>query len=198
MKQHADAHQRDVNYEVGQWVYVKVCPFHQRSVTCSVHPKLSKRFFGPFQITEKIGPVAYHLQLPDNAKLHLVFHCSLLRPHHGPTPTVTTDQIPLTVIDNHPMLTLLSILSSKLDESTQPPTRLVLVQWVGQAPEDSTWETWADMKDKYHLEDKVDLEEGGIDSNTHTTRGTTSNTHAHTSKPNRNTQPPHYLKDYIT
>lgn len=82
---------------------------------------------------------------------------------------------------------------------------MVFVQWVGQAPEDSTWETWADMKDKYHLEDKVDLEEGGVVSNihtdtgtTHTDRGAASNTHSSTNRPIRNIQPPHYLNDYIT
>ncbi|KAH1214447.1 hypothetical protein GmHk_14G042173 [Glycine max] len=99
----------------------------------------------------------------------------------------------------------LSILSSKFDDSTQPPTRLVLVQWVGQAPEDSTWESWDELKAQYHLEDKVDFEEGGVDSNIHTERdtkftdrGAASNTHTGITRPIRNTQPPHYLKDYIT
>jgi len=42
-----------------------------------------------------------------------------------------------------------------MDLSTDPPTRLVLVQWVGLAPEDSTWEKWDEVCNAHHLEDKV-------------------------------------------
>jgi len=80
---------------------------------------------------EKIGVVVYRLQLLAGAKLHPVFHCSLLRPHHDPIPIADPKQLPLEVIDNQSVLTPLSILDSKLDESTHPTTKLVLVQWVG-------------------------------------------------------------------
>lgn len=104
MKHQADAHRRDVHFEVGQWVYVRLRPICQRSITGTAHPKLSKRFFGPFQIFEKIGPIAYRLQLPPTAKIHPVFHCSLLRPHQGPLPMTTADPIPLTMVNNQPVL----------------------------------------------------------------------------------------------
>ena len=58
-----------------------------------------------------------------------------------------------------------SILDSKLDNSTSPPTRLVLTQWLGQPPEDTTWEPWQELRDTYHLEDKVVFEGEGIVSN---------------------------------
>ena len=42
--------------------------------------KLSSRFIGPYEILERIGPVAYRLALPPElAKLHNVFHESMLR-----------------------------------------------------------------------------------------------------------------------
>ena len=52
MKRLADAKRRDVTYTIGQWVYVKLRPFCQRSVAGSIHPKLFKRFFGPFPVGE--------------------------------------------------------------------------------------------------------------------------------------------------
>lgn len=45
MKTQADAKRKDVSFEVGQWVYVKMRPFRQRFVTSETHPKLSKHFF---------------------------------------------------------------------------------------------------------------------------------------------------------
>ena len=45
--------------------------------------KLADKFVGPFTIMERIGEVAYRLDLADSKlkALHLVFHVSLLRPH---------------------------------------------------------------------------------------------------------------------
>ena len=42
--------------------------------------KLSPRFIGPYEILERVGPIAYRLALPlELAKLHNVFHVSMLR-----------------------------------------------------------------------------------------------------------------------
>ena len=42
--------------------------------------KLSPRFIGPYEVIEKVGPIAYRLALPpDLEKIHNVFHLSMLR-----------------------------------------------------------------------------------------------------------------------
>ena len=51
---------------------------------------MAYKYYGPFQITDKINDVAYKLQLPPQATIHPVFHVSLLRRALNPGMTVET------------------------------------------------------------------------------------------------------------
>ncbi|KAE8676551.1 hypothetical protein F3Y22_tig00111584pilonHSYRG00153 [Hibiscus syriacus] len=62
------------------------------------HQKLSNCYYGPYPILEKIRAVAYRLQLPPTARIHPVFHVSLLKPYNG-TPAVTPLDLPPLVDD---------------------------------------------------------------------------------------------------
>jgi hypothetical protein len=54
---------------------------------------LSPRFFGPYKVVERIGDVAYRLQLPAKARIHDVFHIALLKKFEG-VPLTTTVPLP--------------------------------------------------------------------------------------------------------
>jgi hypothetical protein len=58
MKCQADQHLRDISFEVGDHMYLKLQPYRQSSVAFRASMKLSPHFFGPYQIMGKVGLVA--------------------------------------------------------------------------------------------------------------------------------------------
>jgi len=95
MKQQANSHRRDVTFQVGDSVFLRVQPYRQRFLAHRRCEKLSPRFFGPYKIVRCVGPVAYELELPASSKVHPIFHVSVLRPAHGQQAVIPPAPLPL-------------------------------------------------------------------------------------------------------
>ena len=65
MKQQADQHRTKREFEVADWVFVRLQAYKQLSLKRQGKNKLAPKFYGPYQIIRKISPVAYELKLPD-------------------------------------------------------------------------------------------------------------------------------------
>ena len=77
-KSYADLKRKDIEYEVGDKVFLKVSPC-RKILRFGKKGKLIPRFIGPYEILGRIELVAYRLALPPElAKLHYVFHVSML------------------------------------------------------------------------------------------------------------------------
>ncbi|KAK8636992.1 hypothetical protein V6N13_064424 [Hibiscus sabdariffa] len=85
-KSYADRRRKDIEFAVGDQVFLKVSPW--KKVLCFGRKgKLSPRFIGPYRILEKVGTVAYKLELPPQlSRIHNVFHVSMLR-QYRPDPS---------------------------------------------------------------------------------------------------------------
>lgn len=181
MVQQANKHRTDKTFEVGDYVLLKLQPYHQNSVVARSSQKLAKRYFGPYAITAKIGNVAYKLALPPDSLVHPVFHVSLLRAYSGPVPASTEtppDPRPTSLIPE-----------SILSVNRSGPTPMILIKST-----EATWEPLSDFVKRYpnfDLEDKVNFEGEGNDA-------TTEDQHPQQKASRRRTtkMPPHF-KDYI-
>ena len=78
-KSYADMKRKDVHYEIGKKVFLKVSSW-KKVMGFERKDKLTPRFIGPYEVIEKVGSVAYRLALPPKLeKIHNVFHVSMLR-----------------------------------------------------------------------------------------------------------------------
>ena len=78
-KSYVDLKRKDIDYKVGDKVFLKVSPW-RKILRFGNKGKLSPWFIEPYEILERIGLVAYRLALPPElAKLHNVFHVSMLQ-----------------------------------------------------------------------------------------------------------------------
>ena len=81
-KSHADLKRKDIEYEVGNKVFLKASPW-RKVLRFGKKGKLSLRFIGPYEVLERIRLVEYRLAVPlELAKLYDVFHVSMLRKYH--------------------------------------------------------------------------------------------------------------------
>lgn len=146
----------EVQFEVGDFVYLKLQPYQQ--VSGFRHSlKLSARFYGPYEILEKIGPVVYRLCLLDGAQIHNIFHVSLLRKHLDTRPELLPNFPPVTH-DSSPLPTPSKILEKRVVQKVCYHLYTeILVQWHGTESSDATWENYRRFSRLYLefvLEDK--------------------------------------------
>jgi hypothetical protein len=75
-KSYADKRRRDISFEIGNFVHLKVSPMRVTSIF-NVKGKLAPRYIGPFKIIDHKGEVAYQLELPPQlSDVYGVFHVS--------------------------------------------------------------------------------------------------------------------------
>ena len=154
MKQQADAHRSDKAFNIGDWVFIKLQPYKQQSAAYRRNHKLSPLYFGPYQVEDRIGAVAYKLKLPSEASIHPVFHVSQLKATVPPNVNVSA-KFPM--VPSTPPLPI-AVLDQKLVKRGRQAATKVLIQWSDRSPEEATWEYLFDIEQRYpdfNLVDKV-------------------------------------------
>ncbi|KAL0546479.1 hypothetical protein IC582_016389 [Cucumis melo] len=148
-KSYADVRRKDLEFEVGDKVFLKVAPM-RGVLRFERRGKLSPRFVGPFEILERIGPVAYRLALsPSLSTVHDVFHVSMLR-KYVPDPSHVVDYEPLEIDENLSYIEQpVEVLAREVKTLRNKEIPLVKVLWRNHRVEEATWEREDDMRSRY-------------------------------------------------
>jgi hypothetical protein len=142
-----------LTFAVGDSVYLKVSPL-RGTKRFLVKGKLAPRYVGPYQITKRIGSLAYQLALPEAMSgVHLVFHVSQLKKSGK---EVEAKQVPMELLDLQDTLEYAEHLEKILDRAVEETRRATIpfckVMWSNHTEREATWEKEADLRKEYpHL-----------------------------------------------
>jgi hypothetical protein len=134
MKVQTDKRRTERSFNIGDQVYLKMQPHIQQSLATRSNQKLAFHFYGPFKILDRVGELAYRLDLPEHSKIHPVIHVSQLKlslkpqqqVHSTLPPVIDLFQVPLRFLQKH------------LQQCAYVVVPQVLVHWSGSSEELAT------------------------------------------------------------
>ncbi|MCO5567132.1 hypothetical protein L7F22_020818 [Adiantum nelumboides] len=148
-KKAADRHRRDLKLKENDWVLLRFekARLRKKKGKERLYPKLSMRYYGPFQITERINDVSFRLRLLDTWKIHNAFHVSLLKPFRGDVPDNGESDEQPEVEENEEILVLEQILAHKDMKTKGKVRRKFLVKFKNYPALDAKWMEEEDLAD---------------------------------------------------
>nr|GFB18474.1 putative reverse transcriptase domain-containing protein [Tanacetum cinerariifolium] len=151
-KSYADLKCKPIEFQVGDKVMLKVSPW-KGIVRFGKQGKLNPRYVGPFKVLERIGDVAYKLDLPKElSRVHNTFHVSNLKKCHANEPLA----VPLDGLHFDDKLHFVEEPVEFMDREVKRLKRsripLVKVRWNSKQGPEFTWECEDQFRKKYpHL-----------------------------------------------
>jgi hypothetical protein len=156
-KRNYDQKHRAITFAPREWVWLRVRHRTPLSLPTVTTGELKPRYYGPYQISELVNPVAARLVLPAGAKIHNVFHVGLLKKFVGVPPDVPPSLPPM-----HNGAAL-PVPERAVRMRLARGVRQVLVQWADAPPSAATWEdvdAFVQRYPSFQLADELLIEEG--------------------------------------
>jgi Chromo (CHRromatin Organisation MOdifier) domain len=132
MKKFADTNRTERSFVVGDWVYIRLQPYRQVSISNSRNHKLNLCFYGPFEIEERVG---------SSCVFRLVLHVSQLK-IHIPRGQIVSLHLPITSPDGFLRIYPKSIMSCRAVKHDNVAVPQFFVSWTNLPPEDASWEDY--------------------------------------------------------
>ncbi|KAK1628363.1 hypothetical protein QYE76_002678 [Lolium multiflorum] len=161
-RKYYDAHHREAEFTVGDWVWLRLLHRTTQSLDPRSRRKLGPRYAGPFRVLERIGKLAYRLELPAGSRLHDVFNVGLLKAYRGDPPSAPPALPPTSDGRLEPAP---ASVARVLKAQQRRGVWHVLVHWTGLPEDEATWEKLEDLCQQFpevQLEDEL-FEKAGRD-----------------------------------
>ncbi|GJR05057.1 putative reverse transcriptase domain-containing protein [Tanacetum coccineum] len=139
-KSYADLKRKPMEFQVGDRVMIKVSPW-KGVVRFGKRGKLNPRYVGPFKVLEKVGSIAYKLELPQElSRVHNTFHVSNLKKCYFDEPLA----VPLEGLHVDDKLRFVEepveIMDREVKRLKQSRILIVKVRWNSRRGPEFTWE----------------------------------------------------------
>ncbi|GKF70646.1 hypothetical protein Tco_0203703, partial [Tanacetum coccineum] len=151
-RSYTNVRRRPLEFQVGDRVMLKVSP-RKGVIRFGKRGKLNPRYIGPFKILERIGPVAYKLELPEELRnIHNTFYVYNLKKCLSNESLV----IPMKELRLDDKLNfveeLLEIMDREVKKLKQSRIPIIKVSWNSKRGPKFTWEREDQIRAKYpHL-----------------------------------------------
>ncbi|GAA0167799.1 hypothetical protein LIER_40449 [Lithospermum erythrorhizon] len=137
MKMFVDTKRTDREFVEGDLVYLKLQPYRQNSLSLRKHLKLAVKYYGPFKIIQRIGPVEYKRKFPETSRIHPVFHVSLLKKCIKRTLEIQKE-LPETLPDGSFPMYPVTVLNKRTILRNKIYVHQLLIQWKHSSLKDAT------------------------------------------------------------
>ena len=151
-KSFPDQNQWEVEYDLDDYVFLKVSLMHGMT-QFGINAKLTPRNVGPFENVERVGDIAYHLNLSlQLSHVHSVYHVSMLKKHtRNPSLLLPYTEIPIQAdVTYEEQPTKIPTRDLRMLHNKETP--IVKMHWQRRSEEKAIWELESEMYEKYsHL-----------------------------------------------
>ena len=166
-KAHYDRKHQPLFMKVGDWAMLKLHKGYSIPSSAGVTKKLTQQYVGPFRILEKVGRLAYKLDVLHDWKIHPVFSVAQLEPaplpikdpFHRPRPHMPPAVFVDDDIDAVKSFEVDRLLNKRIVRKGKGRAVEYLVRWTRYGPE---WDRWYNIKDLDNAADLVRDYEGAL------------------------------------
>ncbi|XP_027181721.1 uncharacterized protein LOC113780102 [Coffea eugenioides] len=148
-KSYKDNRRKDLEFAVGDQVFLKITPLKASLIT-GKGKKLQPKFVGPYKILQRVGNVAYRLELPPSlSRIHNIFHVLMLKKYHpDPSHVLQPENIGIDEALTYEEKSI-KLLDHKMKGLRNKRIPLVKILWRNHGLEEATWEVEEEIREKY-------------------------------------------------